>query len=179
MIRAFGCVSACCLLSGCAAIAPLSSLLSTPSTAAAPLQVHEQTSVKLAQDNFILVRTNVVGRSRGFSLLGILTIYPATLSKAMNRLYAAAEMRQGEPQTVAHLVIEQTSSFWILFGIPEVDARADVVEFKPEVRPRPGGPLPPEPPAAEASGCQPLKRTVEGQRPAFTSSGRVVDRRWL
>jgi hypothetical protein len=142
----------CSLLTGCAAIAPISSLISSPSSGTPPLQVHEQTSVKLARDNFVLVRTNVVGRSRGFSLLGLITIYPATLSKAMNRLYAAAQMREGHPQTVAHLVIEQTSSYWILFGIPEVDARADIVEFIPSVKtqPRPSAPEspPPKPPDA-------------------------------
>jgi hypothetical protein len=124
------------LVSGCAAIAPLSSLVSAP-TGPPPLQVHEQTSVELARDNFILIKTNVLGRSRGFSLLGILTIYPATLNKAMNRLYAGADMVSGRPQTVAHLVIEQTSSYYILFGIPEIDVRADIVEFKPTVKRRP------------------------------------------
>jgi hypothetical protein len=132
----------CAFLSGCAAVAPFSSLLSSP-TGPPPLQVHEETQVRLARDNFLLVRTNVVGRSRGFSLLGFITIYPATLNKAMNRLYAAAEMRSGQPQTIAHLVVEQTSSYWILFGIPEVDARADIVQFKPPVRPVPPEPRPP------------------------------------
>ena len=70
----------------------------------------------------------------------------------MNRLYGAAEMHPGEPQTVAHLVIEQTSSYYILFGVPEVDVRADIVQFKPqpppsrfpaEARPPPNG-TPPE-----------------------------------
>lgn len=144
MLRALLYMVACSLLTGCAALVPLSSLITTPSSGTPPLQVHEQTSVKLAKDNFVLVRTNVVGRSRGFSLLGLITIYPATLSKAMNRLYAAAEMQQGHPQTVAHLVIEQTSSYWILFGIPEVDARADIVEFRPTAH-GPSGPPQPEP----------------------------------
>jgi len=133
---------ACALLTGCAAVAPLSSLISSPSSSPPPLQVHEETSVKLARNNFVLVRTNVLGRSRGFSLLGLVTIYPATLNKAMNRLYSSAQMHEGRPQTVANLVIEQTSSYWILFGIPEVDARADIIEFQPELR----GPPPPEPP---------------------------------
>ncbi|HZR17540.1 MAG TPA: hypothetical protein VFE51_09450 [Verrucomicrobiae bacterium] len=147
MIRVLLCTLGCSLLTGCAAIAPLSSIITTPSGGTPPLQVHEQTSVKLAADNFILIRTNVVGRSRGFSLLGIITIVPATLNKAMDRLYNNAQMHENQPQTIAHLVIEQTSSYWILFGIPEMDARADVVEFKPEVRgPPPGGPPPFEAP---------------------------------
>jgi hypothetical protein len=82
----------CTLLSGCASVVPLSSLLSTP-TGATPLQVHDETQVQLTQDDFVLVKTNVLGRSRGFSLLGLITIYPATLTKAMSQLYARESPR--------------------------------------------------------------------------------------
>ena len=143
MIRVLPALVCCILLNGFAALVPLSSLLTTPSTGTPPVQVHEQTSVKLAEDNFILVRTNVVGSSRGFSLLGVLTIQPATINTAMNRLYAAAQLQPGRPQSIAHLVMEQTSSYWILFGIPRIDVRADIVEFVPSRRPPP--PSPPEP----------------------------------
>ena len=142
MIRVLPGLVCCILLNGCAALVPLSSLLTTPSTGTPPVQVHEETAVKLAEDNFVLVKTNVVGSSRGFSLLGILTIQPATLNTAMNRLYAAAQLQPGRPQSIAHLVIEQTSSYWILFGIPRIDVRADIVEFVPPRRPPPP---PPEP----------------------------------
>ncbi len=121
-------------VSGCAALAPVSSLLGGSHGAAPGLEVHEQTSVKLAQDNFELVRTNVVGQSKGFSLLGFITIYPATLTKAVSRMYAAAEMRPGRPQTVANLIVEHSSSYWILFGIPKVEVRADIVQFVPEIK---------------------------------------------
>ncbi len=119
----------CALLTGCAAVAPLTSLISSPQSGPPPLQVHEETRVSLAQDDFVLIKTNVVGHSSGFSLLGLITIVPATLTKAMNRLYGVAEMQTGRPQTVAHLVIEQTSTYWILFGIPKIEVRADIVEF--------------------------------------------------
>ena len=122
----------CLMCSGCAALVPLSSILTTPSSSTPPLQVHEESHVELGKDNFIVVRTNVVGRSRGFSLLGIINIYPATLTKAMNRMYDSAGIRTGSSQAVANLVIEHSSSYWILFGVPEIDARADIVEFKPE-----------------------------------------------
>lgn len=147
MARIILLLAAASLLTGCAALAPLSSLVSAP-TGPPPLQVHEETTVRLARDNFHLVRTNVLGRSRGFSLLGIITIIPPTLTKAMNRLYSGAEMQAGRPQTVAHLVIEQTSSYYILFGIPEIDVRADIVEFEPEVKliPKPPPGPPPVPP---------------------------------
>jgi hypothetical protein len=118
----------CMLLIGCAAVAPFAPLLSTP-LGSATAQVHTDTRVSLSEDNFLLVRTNIVGRSRGFSLLGIITIYPATLTKAMTQFYETAQMKTGRPQTSAHLIIEHSSQYYILFGIPEVDVRADIVEF--------------------------------------------------
>lgn len=137
------------MLSGCASLVPLTSLISTP-TGPPPVQVHDETSVKLAQGNFELVKTNVVGRSKGFSLLGIVTIFPATINKAMSRFYGAAQMEKGQPQTLAHLIIEQTSSYYILFGIPEVDVRADVVRFRPAV--------------VEQNGQEAARETVQPER---------------
>ena len=119
----------CVLVSGCAAAAPFASMISLPRGA---YQVHDETSVRLTQENFVLVRTNVVGRSKGFSFLGFVTIKPATLTKALNRMYASAEMTPGQPQTLAHLTIEQSSSYWILFGIPKIEVSGDVVQFRPE-----------------------------------------------
>jgi hypothetical protein len=130
----------CVLLSGRAAIAPLSSLVSAP-LGPAPAQMYEQTLVQLDKDNFVLVKTNVLGRSRGFALLGLVTIYPATLTKAMGRLYSDAEMNIGHSQTITHLIVEKSNTYYILFGIPEVDVRADIVEF----RPKSGSPKQPDP----------------------------------
>ncbi len=133
------------LLTGCAALVPFSSVLGSPSSGPPPLQVHEETSVNLAEDDFVLVRTNVVGTSKGFSLLGFITIYPATLTKAMNRMYNSARMHLGKPQTLAHLIVEQSSSYYILFGIPKVQVRADIVQFRPKSNPvdRVGAKAPP------------------------------------
>jgi len=130
MLRSFGLVLGCLLAGGCAYLTPVSSLISTPQNGPPPLQVHEQTSVKLAQNDFALVKTNVVGRSKGLSLFGLITIYPATVTKVVSRMYGAAQMKPGESQTLAHLIIEQTSTFWILFSIPKVEVSADIVEFK-------------------------------------------------
>ncbi len=130
--RGFSLVAVGLLLSGCASLPPMSSLVSPLQPGSPPLQVNDETRVDLAGDNFALVKTNVLGRSKGFALLGFITIYPAALSKAMNRMYAAAQMHPGRPETVAHLVVERSSSYWILFGIPKVEVRADIVEFRPQ-----------------------------------------------
>jgi len=73
------------------------------------VQANTHTVVNLSEGNYVVVKTNVVGRSKGFSLLGLITIYPATTTKAMGRLYAEAGMQEGRAKTVAHLVIEPSS----------------------------------------------------------------------
>jgi hypothetical protein len=128
------CVS--CLLAwfvtGCAAVGPVESLLSGGGgTPASDLDVRTATSVRLQEGNFVTVRTNVVGSSKGFKLLGLITLYPATLNKAMGRLYNNAEVETGRPQTFAHFIVEHSGIYVILFSIPKVTVRADLIEFLP------------------------------------------------
>jgi hypothetical protein len=126
-------------LSGCAAVGPLASVMggTAPNTG---LEIHTQTEVKLQEGNFITVRTNVFGSSEGFKLLGFITFRPATLGEAMNRLYADAEVEHGRPQTLVHLIVEHSGIYVILFSIPKVTVRADLVEFLPVQEPEESGP---------------------------------------
>ena len=122
------------LSGGCAGVAslPLSSASSTLSSPkASNLEIHTDTRVTLSGANFVVVKNNVVGQSKGFALLGILTIVPARFQTAMNRLYADSEMQTGRPQTIGNLVMEKSSTYLILFSIPRVSVRADVLEFIP------------------------------------------------
>jgi hypothetical protein len=152
MFRGLTLLAVSLLLSGCAAVAPFNGSLGSLLGGRPPAEVHAQTSIGLSQDDFFLVKTNVSGLSKGFSLLGFITIVPATLTKATSRMYAAAQMRTGRPQTIANLIVEQTSSYYILFGIPKVEVHADIVEFRPPVatsrkeKPRPAPDKPPEQP---------------------------------
>lgn len=134
MIKLIFALTAAALLCGCATAVPAVSsgagLLGSPHASA-----HTQTSVNLAQGNFVVVKTNVVGQSKGFSLLGFIPIYPARLTKAIDRLYAKAEIQEGKSESLAHLMTEHSSSYWILFSIPEITARADVVQFNPRTEP--------------------------------------------
>jgi hypothetical protein len=129
------------LAGGCAAASalPVAAMLGSPNSAA--LQIQNSTEVRLQEKNFILIKTNLVGHASGFSLLGVLTIVPARFTVAMNRLYADAQMKQGRAQTLANLVMEQDSSYFILFSIPKTSIRADVIEFIPatptDLQPRP------------------------------------------
>jgi hypothetical protein len=119
------------LASGCAGASALSaaSLIGSPNASA--LEIHNNTDVRLQEKNFVVIRTNVMGESSGFSLLGVLTIVPARFSKAMSRLYAQAEMQPGRPQTLVNLVMEKDATYFILFSLPRTAIRADVIEFIP------------------------------------------------
>ncbi len=138
MIKTLFILVAGALLCGCTAVAPVASSMAGP-LSQQPVQANTHTAVNLSEGNFVVVKTNVVGRSKGFSLLGLITIYPATTTKAMSRLYAEAGMQEGKPKTVAHLVIEHSSMYFILFSIPETTVRADIVQFNSKSEPDNGG----------------------------------------
>jgi hypothetical protein len=114
---------------GCAAMTalPLSSMLGSPNSSA--LNVYHTTEIRLEQRNFVVVKTNVVGQTSGFSLLGVITIVPAKFTKALSRLYANADMRPGQSQTIVNMNINQDSTYLILFSIPRTYVSGDVVEF--------------------------------------------------
>jgi hypothetical protein len=123
------------LLSGCAGGVAASATAgsSIPGLfGASLLDIRSQTDIKLSAANFVTVKTNVAGRCRGFALLGLITIVPPKFNTAMDRLYARAQMQTGKPQTLANVIIEKTSSYWILFSLPQYSVRASVVEFVPE-----------------------------------------------
>ena len=124
------------LANGCAAVAPASSALGNMNSSAT-LQIFNTTDLRLQQKNFEMVKPNVIGQSRGFSLLGIITIVPARFVTAMNRLNAQADLKPGSSRTLANLVLEKNSSYFILFSLPRTSIRADVIEFVPDVQPQP------------------------------------------
>ncbi|HWD91211.1 MAG TPA: DUF6567 family protein [Verrucomicrobiae bacterium] len=141
---------------GCASMAMLPSTFGSLNPSSASVEIHNQTEVKLTEGNFVVMKTNVVGQARGFSLLGFITLVPARFQTAMDRLYAKAEMQNGKPQTLGNLIMEKTSAYWILFSIPRISVRADVVEFTPNATAiiLPPRPLPDSsPPEGDKSGA--------------------------
>lgn len=123
---------------GCAAVAPISSAVGALNPSAT-LQIYNTTELRLQQKNFVVVKSNVLGQSKGFALLGLITVVPAKFNTAMNRLNAQADLTPGSARTLANLVLEKDSSYWILFSIPRTSIRADVVEFtdNPQAHPPP------------------------------------------
>jgi len=91
--------------------------------------VLNSTHVTLMENNFRIVQTNVIGKSRGFKLLGLITIKSASHTRAMSQLYGKAQVEPGRPQALANVVRESGSTFLILFSLPKVTIRADLIEF--------------------------------------------------
>jgi hypothetical protein len=94
--------------------------------------VLHQTHVTLTGSNYTIVQENIIGRSRGFKVLGLISLRSASYIEAVTRLYARAKVQVGHPQALANVVYESTSSNFILFSIPKVKIRADLIEFTEE-----------------------------------------------
>ncbi len=92
-------------------------------------EVLNSTHVTLMENNFRIVQTNIIGKSRGFKLLGLITIKPTSHTRAMSELYGKAQVEPGRPQALANIVRENSSTYLILFSLPKVTIRADLIEF--------------------------------------------------
>ena len=131
-------MAAAALLCSCDTVVPTTTTFKDTNEILVPFQ----TSINLSGGNFTMVKPNVVGRDKGFSLLGLIPIHRPKLTTAMDELYAKANIHHGESKTLSHMIVEHSSTYWILFSRPEITVRADVVQFKPKTQ-TPGGDAPP------------------------------------
>lgn len=91
--------------------------------------VLHSTEVQLVGNNYRVLQTNVVAKSGGFKLLGLISIKSPSYVVAMSRLYAKAQVEEGSPQALANVVHETGGLNFILFSLPKIRVRADLVEF--------------------------------------------------
>jgi len=91
--------------------------------------VLHSTQVQLVGNNYRVLQTNVVAKSGGFKLLGFITIKSPSYVKAVSRLYAKAGVEEGQPQAFANVVYETGGMNLIIFSLPKIRVRADLVEF--------------------------------------------------
>jgi hypothetical protein len=114
------------LVTGCAALPPLPFILPSVSGQVPVLPV---TSVSLAERNYRIVKTNVVGTSRGFALLGLITVKPPDYTEAFAQLYQAGGVSAGKALALINIIQQSSAPYFILFSLPKITLRADVVEF--------------------------------------------------
>ena len=118
-----------CLVTGCAPLPPLPFTLPSGPTSSGQTSVLTQTEVHLAQRNYRIVKTQVVGTSQGFALLGLITLKPPDATEALARLYQAGDMAEGHALALVNVLQHSSAPYFILFSLPQITFRADVVEF--------------------------------------------------
>ena len=129
-----------CSVTGCGPIPPLP--ITLPSRAE-QVVVLTQTEVQLAQRNYRVVRTQVVGSSRGVALLGLLTVKPPDAIAAFAHLVHAGGLAEGQARALINVIQHSRTPFFLLFSLPTITFRGDVVEFvDPAALPEPAPPRP-------------------------------------
>jgi hypothetical protein len=116
-------------MTGCAAIAALPIDLPSGPSGAGPTSVLTRTEVQLKQRNYRVVQTNLRGTSQGFALLGILVLKPPDATEAFAKLLAGVENLEGQAVAVINVMQDSSAPFFLLFSLPTITFRADVVEF--------------------------------------------------
>jgi len=87
------------------------------------------TQVDLSRKNFRIVKANAVGTSSGFKLFGFIPFAAPRYSVAMSNLYKEAGLTEGKAQTLTNVTQENSNLYLLLFSIPKLTIRADVIEF--------------------------------------------------
>lgn len=87
------------------------------------------TQVDLSRKNFRVVKANAVGSSSGFKLFCFIPFSAPSYTEAMSHLYRQAGVTEGAAQTLTNVTQERSSLYLLLFSIPKLTIRADIIEF--------------------------------------------------
>lgn len=88
-----------------------------------------RTDVRLQENNFKLIKPNVIGEDTGFSLFCIFPLVSPQQILAMTDLCEKTGVTPGKAYAFTNLIQERTTTCYFIFSIPKVSIRADVVEF--------------------------------------------------
>jgi hypothetical protein len=95
-------------------------------------RVSSGTQVDLSRKNYRVVKSNAVGSSSGFKLLGIIPFASPSYTSAMSDLYKDAKVQDGSANALVNVTQEESGIYLILFSIPKLTVRADIIEFTDE-----------------------------------------------
>jgi hypothetical protein len=87
------------------------------------------TQVDLSRKNFRVVKANAVGSSTGFKLFGFIPFAAPRYTTAMSHLYKKAGIAEGKAQTLTNVTQERSNLYLVLFSLPKLTVRADIIEF--------------------------------------------------
>ncbi|MGZ5601415.1 MAG: DUF6567 family protein [Methylobacter sp.] len=118
-----------CLLTGCAAAVPALPALSGLIPAPSGTPILTTTVVNLSRQNYKIVKANAIGHSVGFSFLGLITLKSPGHDEAITKLYQSAGISEGKAQALINVMHENSADYFILFALPKITVRADIIEF--------------------------------------------------
>ena len=88
------------------------------------------TGVNLSGNNYKLIKPGVSGQSFGFSLLGIIPVWPPSPAVAKRELYrSVGQPLAGRAVALANVSEDRTSWYLVAFSVPRISITADVIEF--------------------------------------------------
>jgi len=87
------------------------------------------TNVHLQENNYRVVKPNAIGTSTGFTLFGVLPLAAPRYTNAMTDLYRDAGLFNHKAYALANVVQEHSNTYVILFSVPKLTVRADIIEF--------------------------------------------------
>jgi len=89
--------------------------------------------VNLKNNNFKIIKTNVIGESSGFSLFGIIPFSSPAYYKAKKDLFEnAGEDLTGRSIALINQTEDRSFIYLILFSIPTLTLSADIIEYQAE-----------------------------------------------
>ncbi len=110
-------------------VAALSVLLLNACSSRGSFPHNSGTTVDLSRKNYRIVKPNAIGTSSGFRLLGIIPLAAPSYTSAMSDLYKNARIREGSATALVNISEEESGLYLILFSIPKLTVRADIIEF--------------------------------------------------
>jgi TctA family transporter len=87
------------------------------------------TQVDLGKKNYRVVKSNATGTSWGFWLLGFIPIIPTSQTEAITHMCEKSSLTEGAAQAYINVAEEKSTIYLILFSLPKISVRADIVEF--------------------------------------------------
>jgi len=94
-----------------------------------PLPQATMTSADLTKLNHRMIKSNLVGTSYGFNLLGILPLALPRYNEAMDQIYSQAGNLDGKKTVLANATMERTAIWLVLFSIRSLTVRTDIAEL--------------------------------------------------
>ncbi len=90
-----------------------------------------QSATHLDRANFRVIKASARGEDGGFFLLGFIPIVTPSLSDATDRLMQGISA-EGRAISLTNVTQERQNMYLVLFSLPKIVVRADVIEFLDE-----------------------------------------------